>query len=199
MPTGYTADIKDGISFNTFAMNCARAFGATISLRDEGGGGEIIPEVFAPNDYHQKALAASREELQALESMTPMECSLKAAADYTAAENRRTERLRELDDLRQKYDDMLVCAESWTAPTPEHVGLKDFMVQQIKESIKWDCGTSYYDEPTKNQTALEWIEQAKAKAIRDIEYHKEQYAAEVKRTEDRNAWVAALRASLNPA
>lgn len=35
MPTGYTADIKDGITFRDFALRCARAFGATIMQRDE--------------------------------------------------------------------------------------------------------------------------------------------------------------------
>lgn len=40
MPTGYTADIKDGIDFKTYAMNCARAFGACVMLRDEPGGGD---------------------------------------------------------------------------------------------------------------------------------------------------------------
>ena len=34
MPTGYTADIKDGIDFKTYAMNCARAFGARVMLRE---------------------------------------------------------------------------------------------------------------------------------------------------------------------
>jgi hypothetical protein len=52
MPTGYTADIKNGISFKTFAMNCARAFGACVTLRDEPGGGDKIPEAFEASTYH---------------------------------------------------------------------------------------------------------------------------------------------------
>jgi hypothetical protein len=199
MPTGYTDAIKDGISFNTFALNCARAFGATITMRDDAPGGEAIPEVFEPDSYHLKALAAARETLQCLESMTAPECELKAAAEHTAGEVRRIERLKELDDLRQKYTDMLACAESWTAPTPDHVGLKEFMVKQIQDSIKWDCDTSFYAEPAKLLTGLEWAEAAKARALWDIEYHKTKHAAEVKRTDERNAWIAALRASLNPA
>lgn len=50
MPTGYTADIKDGISFETYAMNCARAFGACVSLRDKPSGGKVIPDAFEPSD-----------------------------------------------------------------------------------------------------------------------------------------------------
>lgn len=35
MPTGYTAAIKYGITFKEFALDCARNFGACISMRDE--------------------------------------------------------------------------------------------------------------------------------------------------------------------
>ncbi|KKK60691.1 hypothetical protein LCGC14_3021870, partial [marine sediment metagenome] len=31
MPTGYTACIKDGISFEKFVMQCARAMGACVT------------------------------------------------------------------------------------------------------------------------------------------------------------------------
>ena len=34
MPTGYTDKIKDGITFKEYAMGCARAFGALITMRD---------------------------------------------------------------------------------------------------------------------------------------------------------------------
>ena len=47
MPTGYTAPIKDGISFNDFMWGCARAFGALIMMRDDPPG-TPIPERFEP-------------------------------------------------------------------------------------------------------------------------------------------------------
>lgn len=196
MPTGYTADIKDGISFSTFALNCARAFGATITLRDESGGGEKIPEKFEPSDYHAKALDADRETLAALESMTQRECELKAAADHTEAEAQRLSRIKECDDLRQRYEEMLECARLWIPPSEEHAGLKEFMIQQITDSLKWDCDTSYYATPTPVLSGLEWLESAKEKTISSIAYHKKAYADEVARTEQRNTWISALRASL---
>ncbi|MFJ2541067.1 hypothetical protein [Pseudomonas sp. NPDC087614] len=196
MPTGYTADIKDGISFSTFALNCARAFGATITLRDEPGGGEKIPERFEPSDYHAKALDADRETLAALESMTQRECELKAAADHTEAEVQRLSRIKEHDDLRQRYEEMLKCARLWIPPSEEHACLKEFMIQQITDSLKWDCDTSYYATPTPVLSGLEWLESAKEKTISSIAYHKKAYADEVARTEQRNTWISALRASL---
>lgn len=196
MPTGYTDSIKDGITFKTFALNCARAFGACIMLRDEPGGGEQIPEAFEPSDYHQKALAVARSELATLESMTSMECGFKAATERQSAEARRLERIAELDNLRQKYEEMLICAQGWTPPTSEHVGLKEFMVKQIKDSINWDCDASFYATPTPELSGVEWLEGAKAKAIKDIEYHKTKWAEEVQRTAERNTWVSNLRNSL---
>ena len=44
-------------------MNCARAFGACVELRDEPGGGDRIPEAFEPSDYHLKAVEKARSEL----------------------------------------------------------------------------------------------------------------------------------------
>jgi hypothetical protein len=35
MPTGYTAAIKDGISFEKFVWDCARGMGALVMMRDE--------------------------------------------------------------------------------------------------------------------------------------------------------------------
>lgn len=196
MPTGYTNDIKDGISFQIFAMNCARAFGATITLRDESGGGEAIPEQFEPDSYHLRALTAARETLSTLESMTTAECDLKAAAEHTTAEVQRLSRIKELDTLRQQYQEMLICVEQWVPPSEEHVGLKEFMVKQIQDSINWDCDASFYATPTPNLTGLEWAEAAKDKAIKDIAYHKRKHTEEVERTEQRNTWISALRNSL---
>ncbi|AMT89863.1 hypothetical protein [Pseudomonas koreensis] len=196
MPTGYTDEIKKGISFSTFAMNCARAFGATITLRDESGGGDKIPQRFEPDSYHSKALNSDRENLAALESMTLAECELKAAAEHTASEVQRLEWIKERNDLRQSYEEMLRCAQSWVPPTEEHIGLKEFMIQQITDSIKWDCDISYYATPTPVLTGLEWLEAAKEKTITSMAYHKKGYSEEVARTEQRNAWISALRASL---
>lgn len=196
MPTGYTADIKDGISFKTFAMNCARAFGACIELRDEGGGGEVIPEAFAPSDYHAKALEKARTELLALEAMTPEQCERSAAKAYDDAETNRVVRLQEKADQRAAYEAMLAKVRAWAPPTPEHADLHEFMAGQITESIRFDCDGTYYETPTVRLTGDEWAAQRRASLSRDVGYHEREHAAEVQRASSRTAWVAALRASL---
>lgn len=199
MPTGYTAAIKDGISFKTYAMNCARAFGACIELRDEPGGGERIPEAFAPSDYHAKALEKARAELLALDSMTPDQCERAAAKAYYDAETNRVMRLDEIAAQRAAYDAMLAKVQAWTPPTSDHAGLHNFMATQIIESIRFDCDGDYYDKPTERMTGEQWAAKERERLTRDVAYHEREHAAEVKRAADRTAWVSALRDSLSKA
>lgn len=195
MPTGYTADIKDGISFKTYAMNCARAFGACITLRDEPSGGDKIPEKFEPTDYHEKKIAEAETELAKLEGMTPEQCETMAGVEYREAEASRKARLREIAVQREKYEAMLEQVNAWTPPTPDHEKYHEFMRVQIEESIKFDCNTNYYDRPIQQQTGEEWAASRKEKLARDIAYHQKEHADEVERAERRTAWVSALRGS----
>lgn len=196
MPTGYTADIKDGISFQTFAMNCARAFGATITLRDAPSGGDQIPERFEPSDYHAKALATARKALADLEQLIPGECERFADDDSVSANRQRLKSLRENKNLLAAYRTMLDNARCWISPSKEHDGLKAFMIAQIEESIKWDDSSEFLSKPTVRLTGQDWLDGKKAKALKDIEYHKNEHAKEVERTNQRNEWVRLLRESL---
>jgi hypothetical protein len=198
MPTGYTADIKDGISFETFIINCARAFGACIELRDEPGGGDRIPEAFAPSSYHADALAKARAGLAALEAMTPAELERAAADEYDRAETSRVMRLAEIEAQRAAYEAMLTKAKAWVPPTGEHQGLQSFMVEQITRSIDFDCGTDYYNKPTERLTGSAWADQRRESLARDVSYHTKHYAEDVELAKSRTEWVQQLRASLKP-
>lgn len=195
MPTGYTADIKDGISFEQFVLNCAKAFGACISMRDLPSD-TPIPEEFEPCKYHADQLAEVRETLAAYESMDYEEATRKCAFEYQADEDNRRRQLQENLNQLESYRGMLAHVQAWVAPSADHEGLKDFMVKQIEESIKWDDSTKYLTEPTPMIDVTDWLEAKKAKAIKDIEYHKEKNAEEIKRTAERNQWVRQLRESL---
>jgi len=196
MPTGYTADIKDGISFETFALNCARAFGACVTLRDEPGGGENIPDEFAPSDYHVKAVQKAHDELATLLAMPEQEQERAAAKSWDDAETSRIMRLEDKRKQREAYEAMLAKVNAWTPPTLEHVGLHEFMLSQIAQSIDFDCGGDYDKEPTPRMTGDQWASERAARLNRDIGYHEKEHAAEVQRAESRTAWVKALRSAL---
>lgn len=196
MPTGYTAEIKNGISFEAFAMNCARAFGACVTLRDEPGGGENIPDEFAPSDYHANAGQKARDELRALLAMTPAQREHRAAKAYDDAETSRLAMLEERRKTREAYESMLAKVKVWMPPTPEHAGLHEFMRTQIEQSIDVDCVSDYGTTPTPRLTGEQWATQEAVRLSRDIAYHDQQHAGEVARAAGRTAWVRALRASL---
>ncbi len=101
-------------------------------------------------------------------------------------------------DLLTKYDSMLSDVYAWTPPTEDHNGLKTFMIDQIKESIRFDCSIEYYIEKQliSPLSGIEWREQEKLKAIHNIQYHEKEYALEVQRCTDRTNWIKALRISL---
>lgn len=196
MPTGYTAKIADGISFREFAMDCARAFGACIEIRDEPGGGEAIPEKFEPSDYHDKRLAEARAERTRIFAMSAEETEVAAEAAWNAAETRRLERLAGYRALRSRYEAMLADVDAWKPPTIEHAEMRTFMRDQITQSINFDCNESYADTPEKRLTGSEWWGTMLAKADRDIEYHAREAGKERERAASRTKWVANLRASL---
>ena len=196
MPTGYTADIKNGIDFKTYAMNCARAFGACMSLRDDPGGGERIPESFEPSDYHLKAIEKARGDLVALEAMTPGELELAANRDWEESETRRLARLEDKRKQRKAYEAMLAKAVAWRAPTPDHEGLRKFMCEQIEKSIDFDCSGDYDNAPTICLSGEAWAAERRTRLMREVQYHEREHAEEVKRAATRTEWVRALRDAL---
>lgn len=195
MPTGYTDTVKDGISFEQFALGCAKAFGACISMRDLPSHAPI-PEEFEASTYHAKKLAEARETLLAYEGMSIQEASQASRIEYREAEKNRKHRLQENLNQLECYRGMLEQVHTWTAPSEEHNGLKEFMLKQLRDSLAFDDSTKYLSEPTPLLSAADWLGGKKSQAIKDIEYHKQHDADEIKRTAERNLWVRQLRESL---
>ena len=196
MPTGYTHAIEKGIDFKTFAWGCARGMGALIMMRDEPRDAPI-PDQFEPGDYHLKKIEEARATLAKLEAMTPEEAATCAQAAFDEEVKRREDGIAKADSLRRKYEAMLAQVREWRPPTLEHEGLRMFMAEQIEQSIAFDCDAHYYRKmKPKRLSATEWLAQEQVKAMKEIGYHATEHEKEVERTNSRNAWVQALRASL---
>jgi len=196
MPTGYTAQIAKGMTFEEFAMQCARAMGACIDLRDEPVN-TPIPDQFGPSDYHVTSRTAAEMELARLSKMTMAEAEEAARAEFLADQADHAAHMQKNDDLRQKYEEMLARVRVWQPPTPDHEGMKKFMIEQLTGSIDFDCDNSYYrDRPPHRLSGPDWLAVKMAAAQHDIDYHTNEHAKEVERVESRNTWLAALRESL---
>lgn len=142
MPTGYTADIKDGISFEQFVMNCANAFGACISMRDLPSD-TPVPGEFEPSSYHAEQLTAARFRLAFYENMPKADAVVTCMFEYDNAEAARKQHLQENLNTLESYRGMLSRVRTWPAPSKEHEGLKEFMIEQIVASIESDDYQKY--------------------------------------------------------
>ena len=196
MPTGYTADVQSGkvTDFSEFAMQCARSSGALGMMRGEPSGAEI-PETFKPSTYNAERLVEARAQLAKINAMTTDQREAAARSEYEAACVRQERYEAEQREQRARYQAMIDKVTAWTPPTPDHVGMKDFMLTQLAESIDFDCRPIFDRRPTMKKRD-EWFSEAVSTAERDIEYHTKEHAKEVERAASRTAWIAALRQSL---
>lgn len=196
MPTGYTAGVHDGrvTEFAEFAMGCARAFGACISLRDSDAS-EPIPQEFEPCTYHADGLMQAKAELAAFNALTDRDVARMAEAEYAEQVEYVAKQQAENTERRARYDAMLSKVAAWQPPTNGHTGLREFMIEQLLESIRFDC--SGYEPPAPVlKTEAQWKADKLERIERSIARHTEEHAKEVERARDRTQWVKDLRASL---
>lgn len=194
MPTGYTAAVADGsiTDLRTFALQCARGMGALVTMRDEPWDAPIPDRLEPSTSYHDEQLSQARDELARLNQMTDAECAAAQAAELEAEDRGVAEYAKRKAEQLARYETMLAQVENWTT---EAEGIRDFMLEQLRQSIDFDCRT-YEREPGSALAPGEWRHERLKKLAKDIGYHEEQRAAEIARTENRNRWLNALRASL---
>jgi hypothetical protein len=196
MPTGYTAGILDGEikSFSEFAKLCVRNFGAAMHMRDWDFKSEY--KKAEPMDYHPKQLEKAKNDLENLNKITDSELVREESISLLEERKRCLKRMEEIRDQSKVLGTFLAEAIAWTPPTKEHQGYKEFMVNQITETIKFDCSVSYYqgtiqdiDKKMALLNAKSIREERKAKHEKDIKYHTEEYNKEVERINKSNEWV----------
>jgi hypothetical protein len=199
MPTGYSDMILQGATFKQFAMKCARAFGACITMKEDSLDVEI-PEEFKPNpSFYEKGLEKARDEYARLIQINTFEAEGLARLEYDEAVKKQKEQDDEKLAKLAKYKAMLIEVSNWQPPTPEHQGLKNFMVDQITGSIDFDCDMSHKYSQVTLLTGHDWLTKKIEQARHEINYHTEQVREEFERAALRTNWVKRLRESLNHA
>lgn len=192
MPTGYTAIIRDGITFEQFAMRCARAFGGLVDMREDSLNAEI-PTVQRVAEYKLSSLREAMSAHDALLAISPRQYAARAREAHRIEMARWNDRATEAALLAQRYREMLVKIEAWEPPTAEHVGVKEFMRQQVEDSLKHDC--SDFPMP-KKLTGKQWFQKQMEAAEWNLEWSAQNYAEGVEAARKRTTWVAKLRESL---
>jgi hypothetical protein len=198
MLTGYTAPVADGkiTTLREFALYCARGMDALITMRDEPMDAPI-PERFEPSDFYAKWRDEACARIRGLQVLTPEECETQAAADYERALAEWERHRAEKREQRARYEAMIAQVEAWET---EAEGIRDLMLEQLRRSLEFDCKEypdeeQFYPKP-KKLDGLIWREEALRQANRDLASSAKSLEEETKRVEDRNQWLAKLRASL---
>lgn len=187
--------MESGQTFQDFVMQCARAMGACVLMRDDPMDAPI-PERFEPSDYNVKRLAEAKAELARLQAMTNDEKiafgESKKAESVASSEKWLAKEIEQ----NKRLEEMEAAVNKWTPPTTDHTGLKDFMLQQIGVSKN---STDYIEKSmaeTRSKSPMDFYREAVASATRDIEYNAKGHREELDRANSRTEWVRQLRESI---
>jgi hypothetical protein len=201
MPTGYTSQIADDISFRKFALSCARNFGAAIALRDENS--EVLPDPenvkFNGGNYHENEFSqaiANKEKLLSL-SQDELEKQYQDWREKTIIKAKNS--IKERQELRAKYERMLSHVKNWFPPTKEHDNMKNFMIEQITSSIEWDCDEEFHLKSIReaeNSHRASYFWDKIEELDRSIKYHSERSGEDGNKDNQRSQWIKDLIDSL---
>ncbi len=194
MPTGYTADVADGkvTDFPTFALRCVRQFGACVMQRDDPM--DAPPQLREVSQYTIDAVARDKARTVYLASLTAKDAEREALAKFDTDMARHRKYEGERTVTRNRYTAMLSEVRAWEAPSSDHQPLRRFMIDQLTESIGFDCGP-LWDAPTQ-LSGPEWLADETAKANKSLARSREYLAEEEERVRKSNAWITALYESL---
>lgn len=192
MPTGYTAAVEDGTvtTLEDFALRCSRAFGACITMRDDSSD-KLPPESFEPNNsYHDEQITEANKTLVKLSKMSTKAAEKEAEKAFKESLKSFKDTSKRLVEQDNRYEAMLTKVTQWE-PHKDITPLKEFMINQLQISI-----SSYRPDAPVRKSGRTWFLSQEKEAKRDLEYHGAEINKEIKRTQDRNQWLANLRASL---
>jgi hypothetical protein len=198
MPTGYTCKVQDGTcnTLREYALNCALAFGALIDLKDDPNP-KIPKEIVADTSFEDNQIRDLQKTIKLISKLSIKECDEKAQSDYDNELNMRDSSILKNNAEKANYRKMLDKVDAYDPPTKDHFGLKAFMVQQLSDSIRWDCDTGYYERLNiVKLTGKQWKEGKIKEAEARIKGYKENREDEIKRAKDSNEWLQQLYKSL---
>lgn len=197
MPTEYTVPLYEGkgMTFEQFALRCARNFGALVDMREEPLDAPI-PEEFQVDDFYQKEYEKAKADYENFKQHPPTDEELEEA--YVKYVQRETDHANKANEeaalMRQRYEAMLEKARRWIPPTPEHVNLRNFIIDQLKQSMDFDCN-EYHPRISEKQKWMEY--ERSGKAYKDgLQFSKANLDRATKTCAARNVWIKDLRDSL---
>lgn len=203
MPTGYTAIIeeKEDLTFEEFALRCARNFGALINMRDDALDAEV-PDHFPLADNHGRNLEDLAKKLLDIKSMTHEDIERRVETKAWYDKKQYDEALVKFEKYNVAYTRMLTKVEAWTPPSADHNGMKKFMIEQIKTSLPTHPSEYYsnvFEDPKQALVGLDheaWRKEELEQVLNSMEYHQKHHKNDVERNNECNMWLKKLKASI---
>ncbi len=183
------------MSFEKFTLQCARAFGALIEMRDDPMDAPI-PESFTPSTYHTERAKVLEREIAALEAMTNEQRIAYGVAKIERSLASLHDGLRKNTDENARLDAMASQVQAWQPPSKDHEGLKKFMLEQI--AISRDR-SDYYHERIAELKAMHPLQiwRDEVQSSKDfLASNQKSDREEIERCHGRTQWVRQLRESL---
>lgn len=175
MATGYTAPVEDGTvtTLADFASTCAPAFGVFIHLRDASDKTLRYPD--APDDtYESSALSEAKRKRTIWLALTEEERYARWS-EYVSAQNETLHKAKaKRAQSAANYYNMLAQVTSKDVPSKLE-NFKDFMIEQLESSLKFDCGSdeTWTDTYYRVLDFFEWQDHEEKRFNRDVDYYAE--------------------------
>lgn len=196
MPTGYTSKLYDGEQdFDDFALGVARGFGAFVHQRDDSSNSP--PRLAAPYDdaADRERLESAKADLARYYDMSVTDIVMEQEREHREALLAWEEAVVERAKLKNRYERMLDQVKAWEPPSNDHVKFKEYMVEQLEQSIEFDC-KGYERYMPQLVTADEYRQQRKDMARRMIDLYQENITRDRANNDQRRLWGAQLFESL---
>ena len=188
MPTGYTNKVSNGeiTEAKDYILSVATGYGAMMGLNidklDKDG------KHHKPSNYHLERLENAIKELEKFSLIKDEEFLIEIKENYIQSVESHKKYIEEKAVIENRYLKMLNKVKEWEVPTEEHQKLKESCMEQLENSIKWDCETSHVRTP-KMVEITKYKDVLYKQIVRDIGYHSKAYNDEMKRVEDCNKWI----------
>lgn len=195
MASSFTCDIQKGQSFEDFVLKCAHHF--DVSMREKS-----LDEPFEeikPDNYYLNKKKTLLIKLKNLDFVLEKDVRIEQENYYNERIRKAKLSLNESKKLKKCYEKMLKDINQWIPPSENHTALKKFMIEQILESIEYDCETKYDKLYLKEKFKFnfkEYIKKEKEYLINEIKECDRRYFIHVKECELRNRWIRELKNSL---
>lgn len=135
MPTGFTAILQNkDVTFNEFALRCTTAMGFGRDAYDEKTNTLKLVKV---------DVAYETEELKrAKKQKIPTKSEFEKEKKRQLAHYQDT--IKKNQQLEARYNKMLQSVNAWNPASADYIPLKNFMIEQLMDSIQYDCNHGYY-------------------------------------------------------